>query len=75
MAREGCPDCDDTTSILGSTGNGKCHYCHGKGWTYEVVDHIVDFVTQGAADMSTPCSYCNESGVCQTCDGKGYIED
>ena len=75
MADIPCPDCDDTRGGLSSYGNGKCRHCDGKGYTYEVVDHIIEFTTMGNVDSETPCSYCHSTGTCQTCDGKGYIEE
>ena len=70
MTEQRCPDCDASGSMGliegGWYGDGKCSHCHGEGYVKGFFDML--------ADEPQPCTYCNTSGICQTCGGKGAID-
>jgi hypothetical protein len=69
-----CPDCDGVRVFGG--GDGKCSDCNGTGGG-GILDCIAANIapTAEAADELRECDTCNGSGVCQTCDGEGYIDE
>ena len=58
-----CPDC--------FLGDGKCIHCDGTGDDYGLLSELGSI---GDGDLMD-CSYCNGTGVCNTCDGSGFIEE
>lgn len=61
--RRKCPDCDgDATFDPQETGDGVCSECHGSGCNLDPLEN-------------EECPACGGKRRCQTCRGKGYIND
>ncbi len=67
---EACLDCD-APSIFGNTGNGKCSNCYGAGEKSGYMDAIIPSLKK---DNPEQCPVCDGTGVCQTCQGDGYLK-
>lgn len=72
MAIKYCEDCDyvEENDLSITPSNGVCRKCHGVGCKLDVMDVLVN----GLAGTSQECEECGGSRICQTCQGKGYID-
>ena len=67
-----CPDCEVIKPFSDPPqGDGKCSMCHGSGLAM-----FFDAIALELLNVEQPpCEECNGSGQCQTCMGKGVVEE